>query len=266
VSDALYLPIALGAIDEPTVQLRDRIDVTRLGELADSMAAEGLHQPIGLRGPLPDGRYEIVWGHRRFLAARLLRWPTISARVFPPGFDPQLARVSENLQREELTPLEEARAVQGFVDGGQPLELVARAFRRSESWCKARLAILGYPPDIQGAIEAKLLSLAVAAILSEVDHKEYRESLIRDAARTGCTVSTAEVWRAHYLSDRDRLIHNQVVIEQMVERRAAYRLLVACDWCEEDTPYDESGSVRLCQPCLRQLLEAKDRAAAHPAG
>lgn len=262
MSESVYREVPLELIDEPAHQLRERIDPASLTELADSMAGEGLHQPIGVRRVAGVDRYEIVWGHRRYLAARLLRWPEIAARVFPVGFDPLLAAVSENLQRTDLTALEEAHALQRFVDRGQPLELVARLFRRSESWCRARLAILGYPPDVQSAIEAKLLTLAVAAVLAQIDHKEYRESLIRDAARTGCTVSTAEVWRAHYLSDRDRLIHNQLVIEQMVERRSAYRLLVACDWCEEETPYDESGSVRLCTDCLKQLLEAKDKAKA----
>ncbi len=258
MSDTVYLEVPLELIDEPAHQLRERIDPASLTELADSMAGEGLHQPIGVRLVAGLDRYEIVWGHRRYLAARLLQWPKIAARIFPVGFDPLLAAVSENLQRTDLTPLEEAHALERFVQRGQPLELTARLFRRSESWCKARLAILGYPPDIQTAIEGKLLSLAVAAILAEIDHKEYRESLIRDAARTGCTVSTAEVWRAHYFSDRDRLIQNQIVLEQMIERRAVYRVYTKCDWCEEETPYDETGSVRLCTPCLKQLLEAKE--------
>ena len=65
-SEATYSDVPMSQITEPPHQLRKTIDIERLGELADSMAAEGLHQPIGLRRIEENDTYEIVWGHRRY--------------------------------------------------------------------------------------------------------------------------------------------------------------------------------------------------------
>ena len=74
-------------IDEPPHRLRGEIDPERLGALADSIAAEGLHQAVGVCGPRADGRYVVGFGHRRLLAHRLLGRPTVRARVYPEGTD-----------------------------------------------------------------------------------------------------------------------------------------------------------------------------------
>lgn len=254
------------AIREPSHQLRDEIDPQALGELADSMAAEGLHQPIGVRGPDDSSRYEIVWGHRRLLAARLLQWATIPARVFPRDYDPLLAAVSENLQRADLNPLEEAHAVARFRERGQPVAAIARLFRRTPAWVTDRLALLELPADLQSAVAGKRLSLAVVRILAEIDHEEYRGELIREAERTGATAATAEVWRAHFLSDRQRIVGNHLAVEQIIHERASFVITYPCDWCGELHPYERTRSWRLCPGCDEQLERAKAGTAGAGAG
>src|SRR5712664_2221472 len=103
--------IPLDAVDVPAEPLRESIDPQALGDLADDMAVNNLLQPIGARGPSPTNRYEVVWGHRRLLAARMLDWPSIPARVCPWPTDPALARIAENMMRTDLNPREEAHAV-----------------------------------------------------------------------------------------------------------------------------------------------------------
>jgi len=259
MTEAIYRALPLDSIDAPLHQLRDSIDHEALGTLADSMAAEGLHQPIGVRGPDAGGRYEVVWGHRRFLAARLLAWPTISARVFDPGFDPLLAAVSENLQRTELNPLEEARACLEFVKRGVPVAGIARFFRRSDAWIRGRLALLELPEDLQACIREKALPLAVLQILRDVDHEQYRKDLLREAVRTGASATTAEVWRAHYLSDRDRIIANDLTIDEIASRREHYVISYPCDWCEAMTAYERTANWRLCDGCSDELTAARTK-------
>src|SRR6267142_4191895 len=93
--------IAVDAIDDPSVPARESVDQVALGELADNMSANGLLQYIGVRGPSPGGRYEVVWGHRRTMAARILQWPTITARVCPWDTEPLEARAAETLIRAD---------------------------------------------------------------------------------------------------------------------------------------------------------------------
>jgi len=261
----LYQRIRLGLIDEPGHRLRDAIAPESLGELADSMAAEGLHQPLGVRGPNSAGRYEVVWGHRRLLAARLLCWPDVPARVFPAAYDPLLAAVSENLQRTDLNPLEEARAVAAFQERGKPLAEIQRLFRRSMPWVQSRIDLLHFPPDVQAAVGAGRLTLAVARELATIDHDTYRGQLVAEAERTGATSRTAEVWTAHYRADRDRIIANTITVEDVIARREAWKIYVACELCEEDTPYEETRGLRACRPCLAAVAELVQRAAAEAA-
>lgn len=253
--------LRLELIDEPAHQLRQSIDPERLGELADSIAAEGLHQPLGVRGPTAAGRYEIVWGHRRLLAMRLLQLESTRARVFPHDYDPLLAAVSENLNREQLNPMEEARAVARFVERGQPDSAIARLFRRSLQWVRERRELLALAPDLQAAIEGGVLPMSVARVLADVDHGDYRAELIREAQRTGASAATAEVWRAHYLSDRERIIVNRLAVADIAARREAWKLYVPCELCGEDTIYEETRSLRVCNPCVTELLRLVQEAA-----
>lgn len=249
-----YQRVPLALIREPSHCLRVSIEPGSLGELADSMAAEGLHQPIGVRGPGGDGGFEVVWGHRRLLAARLLAWPTIAARVFPATYDPLLAAISENLQRTDLTPIEEAHAVARFLERGQARVAIARLFRRSPAWVDARLALLELPEDLRAAIQEHRLTVTVAEQLGAIDHEPYRRSLIAEAERTGATGTVAALWRQHYLADRDRIVSNALAIEEIASRREAWKILVPCELCGENHEYQHTRSLRVCHPCLDAVL------------
>jgi ParB family chromosome partitioning protein len=233
------------------------MDAQKLGELADSIAAEGLHQPIGIRGPFPNGNYEIIFGHRRYLAHQLLHAESIAARIYPPDYDPLLAAISENLQREDMTPLEEARAVARFVERGEPDAAIARLFRRSASWVRARRELLEMPADIQAAVQDGGLSLAVAGELADIDHEAYRKSLTAEAHRTGATALTAAHWRQHYLTDRERIIGNSLIVEEILSRREAWKIVVACDLCDTDHEYQDTRSIRVCVSCRNELAQVK---------
>ncbi len=103
----------------------------------------------------------------------------------------------------------------------------------------------------------RTLPLAVVRVLSEIDHEEYRRELIAEAARTGATAATAEVWRAHYLSDRERILGNRLAVDQIITDRASFVITYPCDWCGELHPYEHTAAWRFCLPCDRQLDQAK---------
>jgi ParB/RepB/Spo0J family partition protein len=255
-------PIPVHLIREPSHRLREKIDPQRIGELADSIAAEGLHQPVGIRGPFEDASYEIVFGHRRLLAHQLLRRETIEAKIYPPDYDPLQAAVTENLNREQMTPMEEAQAVARFVERGEPDAAIARLFRRSAGWVRMRRQVLTWPADVQEAIQRGDFPLAVAEQIADIDHETYRQSLVAEARRTGATAATAAIWRQHYLADRDRIIGNNLIIEEIAQRREAWKIVVPCDLCELDQDYENTRSVRVCVECRNQLTQVKAEARA----
>jgi ParB family chromosome partitioning protein len=245
--------VKLDQIQPPAHRLRESISEERLGELADSMAAEGLHQPIGLRGPLLTGNYEVVWGDRRTLAARRLQWDAIEAKIFPPEYDPVVAAITENLQREELTPLEEGAAIAQLVARGHSLAAIARLMRRSAGWVSARSALLTLPPDLQAAVRTGRLGLGVIEALREIDHAEYRASLVDEAERTGASRNVVDIWVSHYKADRERIVSNHLMVTEIVQRRTAYVVYVACDACTVETDYTKTVSRRFCNGCAEQL-------------
>jgi ParB/RepB/Spo0J family partition protein len=256
--------IAMDAIDPPAAPLRESIDPEYLGRLADSMATTGLLQSIGLRGPSPERRYEVVWGDCRSRAARMLKWPSIPARVCDWSTPPGEARAAENLQRHDLNPREEARECKRLYDEGKPIAQVARTLRRSIGWVESRIELLRWPQDLQDRVAAGELPMSSARLLAEIDHDGYRADLLREIARTGATAPIVSTWLAHYQADRERIIRNNDTVEQIVARREAFVIMFDCEVCAKRADTRESVLLRICSDCKQTLDDEKREARANP--
>lgn len=248
--------VPMHLVDEPARPSRDAMDPERLGALADDIAANGLLQKPGIRGPGADGRYELIWGHRRLLALRLLRWTELPCMVYPASYDPDVARVAENLQREELNPVEEAQECQRFVDKGMPRAAIARLFRRTPAWVDGRLTLLHFPADVREAVGRGEISLGVAGVLAQLDHDLVRADFLAEAKRTGAKTATAETWLYHYRADRERIITNRMTVESFVAERESWKIMVPCDLCRTDEEYSRTRSLRVCVDCLPHIEPA----------
>lgn len=241
--------IDLALVDEPEGALRDHMDADALGALVDDIAVNGLLQPAGVRGPSPAGRFMIVWGHRRLLAMRALKWASADFKVFPWSFDPIDAMASENLQRADLNPVEEAKLVKRLHEAGRPLVAIARTLRRGPQWVRDRLDLLTYPDDIRAAVLDKSIGLGAAAELAAVDHEDYRRSLIAEASRTGANQVTVGVWVAHYRADRERIIRNEHTVEEIIARREEWAIYTPCQSCRVSVDFKTTRSYRFCATC-----------------
>ena len=248
-----FQKIPLSLIDEPTDPARLSMEHDELGALADSIASEGLHQPIGVRGPGEDGRYEIAFGHRRYCAHKLLQRDAIDCKVYPPATDLDLMRVTENGMREQLTPIEEAREVAKFIGKGHSQSSVARLFRRSAAWVSSRLALLDLDEPLQQAVHRGELTGAVATALADVDHEEYRASLIAEATNTGATLPVVRTWVAHYHADKNRIVANHLTVQEIIQGRQAFKVYCACESCRAEVPYDETRTFRFCVSCAQAI-------------
>lgn len=249
-----FQTVKLALIDRPARPSRIDFDPERLGALADSIAAEGLHQPIGVCGPSPEGRYLLAWGDRRREAHILLQRAEIEAKVFPWGTDLLLAQVSENNNREALSPVEEAREIADWLGKGHSQSSIARLFRRSPGWVAQRVQLAELDDELQAAVHCGDLGIGVALALSGVDHAEYRASLIEEAARTGASAATVAVWVAHYNADKGRIVTNHMTVQEIVTARADYRITFDCPCCKQSVDYAETVAVRLCSKDAAELL------------
>lgn len=243
---------------------RTAIDAERVVALAQDIAVNGLLQPIGVRGPLPDDTYEVCYGDRRTYACEHLRRETIDAYVYDTTTDPLDIRASENLFHEALDPIEEGQIARRFLGQGVPVAVVCARMGHSEEWVRARVAVLDYPTDVREEIAHRHVSLAVAGLLAQIEHPGVRGEYLREAVRTGATSRTVDVWLAHWRNDGARMAANHEAVEVIVRERERYVVHVACENCQASVPIETTRSLRFCGPCLGAIEAA--RAAPEGAG
>ena len=173
-------------------QPRSAMDPVRLAELAESIRHSGVVQPILVR-PRGD-RYQIIAGERRWRAARQAGLATVpvAVRDVPDEGLLELALV-ENIQRQELTPLEEAQAFQRLqAEFRLTQEEVAQRVGRDRSTVANTLRLLRLPPAVRDLVGAGRLDAGHARALLALSDAEQQVELGREAARRGLSVREVE--------------------------------------------------------------------------
>jgi ParB family chromosome partitioning protein len=176
VAAPLEIPIAR-IVPNPQ-QPRRHFDDAELARLAESIGRHGVLQPVVVRER--DGGYELVVGERRWRAARLAGRETLPA-VIKDVASPDLLELAlvENVQRHDLNPIELALAFRALVDGGATQEEVGRRLGVDRSTVANHLRMLELSRELQGDVEAGLLSAGHAKALLQVSSPERRR-LLRD--------------------------------------------------------------------------------------
>lgn len=187
--------IKLTAIRANPYQPRRTFDQGALKELAASIKKSGVFQPIILRQPDPAvERYELVAGERRFRASKLAKQSTIPAIVRAMS-DEQMMEVAvlENLQREDLTPLEEAQAYQTLMEKLSLTQAqVAAKLGKSRPYIANYLRLLGLPAPIKEALNAGQLSMGQARTILGLKNKRQLTQLANRAVKQNLTVRQLE--------------------------------------------------------------------------
>lgn len=171
-------------------QARTHFDPAEIEALATTMAEQGQLQPILLsRHPAAKDRWHIVAGERRWRAARHNGWTTILAIEHQGNVE--IASLIENLQRVDLTPVEEARGLQHLVsEKGYTQSAAAAALGKSKAEVSATLRILSLPEEVLDAVLTSELSIAKNTLieLARVEPGPVRDRLIDLALRGALTV------------------------------------------------------------------------------
>lgn len=180
-------------VPNPRQPRRDFSDA-ELQELQLSMQASGLLQPVAVR-PRKDGHYELIAGERRFRAATRLGWTSIPAFIRDVS-DEQLLSLAlvENLQREDLNPIEEAEGYRQLInDFGLAHQQVAQAVGKDRSTITNALRLLALPEDVQRLVRDGSLTLGHARAmlgvpsgtsLTELAHRVISQRLsVREVER-----------------------------------------------------------------------------------
>jgi ParB family chromosome partitioning protein len=185
--------LPIGSISPNPYQPRREFDETQLQELADSIAASGLLQPVVVR-PRPGGLHELIAGERRWRAVQRLGWKHIPA-VIKDVDDRALLTLAliENLQRDDLSPIDAAVGYQRLIaEFKLPQQEVARLVGKDRSTVSNTLRLLRLPADVQAMIQRGEISEGHGRAVLALQDQAAMTRFAREAILGGWSVRDLE--------------------------------------------------------------------------
>lgn len=184
--------VAIDLIDPSPLQPRSVFDESKLEELAKSIKANGVVQPLLLRRK--GNRFELIAGERRWRAAQLAGLSRIPV-ILKDVSDDQVLEIAliENIQREDLNPIEEARAYKKLIETlGLTQETVAERVGRDRSYVTNYLRLLRLPEDLQDLVQSGRLSTGHARTLLALEQVDLQRRTARKIIEQDLSVRATE--------------------------------------------------------------------------
>ncbi|MEM7495447.1 MAG: ParB/RepB/Spo0J family partition protein [Myxococcota bacterium] len=245
--------VSVYSLQPGACQPRESFAEETLVDLAASVAQHGVLQPLLVR-ELANGRYEIVAGERRWRAAKRAGRVTVPCVVMDVADHKTLAlALIENIQREDLNALEEAKAYQRLMDAtGCTQEQLAAAIGKSRAAVANTLRLLKLPDSIKQLIVSKRITSGHARALVGLD-AELAGSLARQIAQQGMTVRQAEVLARSSKQprgeERRKGLQKESFVHQQIQRKLQQHLGTRVELRHKG----EGGSVVLHFASAREL-------------
>lgn len=246
--------LLLALVDPPAQAQRDLIDPDTVRELAESIREKGLLEPIMVR-PV-NGRFETVFGHRRYLAHRFLGKTNIDAFVREMSdAEMTIIRAIENLQRENLNPIEEAKAYRLMMDeGGLSRNDVARKVGKAPVTVDKYTQLLRLPQRVQDALSRKQISMDVAHTLGQLDDDVMLEYYLKMAVENGVTNAVVRVWVEDYFKSKEGNLYegsgSDPLASAVVEPQKTY---TSCNVCQDPIEISKAIHLIICPGCRERV-------------
>ena len=208
-SDIVEIPIK--DIRSNPHQPREYFDEEALRELAESIKDHGIIEPIIVKKSIKG--YDLVAGERRTKAASIAGLETIPA-ILRDFTDQQMMEIAliENIQREDLSPIEEAQAYKNYIDAtGLTQEEVANKFGKSRSYITNLLGLLSLPKYVQKEVINGTISMSHARVLSKIDDVDMILNLAQKVIDEGISVRELET-----LSREEDVIKKNKIVRTVV--------------------------------------------------
>ena len=231
------------------------VDQEKIDELAKSIEMVGLLQPILVR-PLGE-RFEIVAGRRRWMACGQLELAKIDAVVTKmTDQEAAIVRATENLARENLTPIEEATIFAGLIKNyGMEPEEVGQKFGYKAGTVRRRLDLIQMPPELQEAVHTGTIGVSVAEELWPIADKGDLNYYLTFAIENGCTKTTARGWCKEWKDSKRREGEpggGGVRPPGVNEPNPVY---VPCDLCKGPMEIGSEILMRMCGECHKIIKQ-----------
>jgi len=251
-----YERIPLSKIKEPEVPIRSVADEEKFLELVYSIQQHGVLEPIVVR-PVDD-KFEIVAGHRRFLASRSAGLDEIPAVIRDmDGLDVDIIRLEENLKREDISPLDEAKYFQWMIEEHNLTHAqIAEMIGKSRSYVSHRLRLLNLPRDLREAVEQEEIAPSVALVLNRIEDDDDRAYYLHYAKEQGVNVRTVERWAADWQRTQSVMEKPEVAAQEVRAMYEAQKSAWRCRYCDIEGHEGYLISIWVCDKCLDMIDRA----------
>ncbi|HLJ76900.1 MAG TPA: ParB/RepB/Spo0J family partition protein [Acidobacteriaceae bacterium] len=261
-----YERIPVDLIDEPAVPERETMDEQELGELAMNIREVGLIQPLTVK---PVGkRFEVIAGHRRLLACRIVEYSPVPCIVKAPSeVDPLALLIAENHHREDPNPVEEARFYQRVLveQCGNDVDVLCLKVRRKRGYVEDRLLLLMGHESVVEALHQRKISIAVARELNKCKQPIRLRLLLDTAIQQGATARQVAEWRKEQEGQPDIQLAAGMEPDPSVNPAALPAMpFMTCLFCEDGSDTHLMEIVYLHKPCARIVRKMLGRIEEQP--
>ena len=180
-------------VETISVKSNPRTDFGDIEELTASIKEKGVIEPLVVKD-LGDGKYELIAGERRLRASKAAGLEKVPVSVYS-GDDADIEEVKliENIQRKDLSPVEEAVAFKAYMDSTKAsVETLAQKLAKQKVYVDRRLALLDLPPEIKKALETGKLLLGHALIIARLKGAKAQRSMFKEIVGQHMSVKDAE--------------------------------------------------------------------------
>lgn len=187
--------LPIDELHEPELVARTEMDDDALDSLVSSIRELGVQEPL-IVTPREAGGYEIVAGHRRLLASRIVRLATLPCMIEPDRDKLRAIKLHENIEREELNPTDEAVFfAELYEELGEDVDQVCAAVRKGRDYVEGRLLLLKGSPAVLESLRQGKVKLGVARQINLMEEPSDRDYYLEYAVSGGASVRQATQWR-----------------------------------------------------------------------
>lgn len=252
----IYKEISLDLIDPPDDAIRSKMDEEALAELAGSIREVGILQPLVVKER--EGRYLIVAGHRRYVAAKIVDLATVPCRVV--SYDEEMTwatRMHENLFREDLAPLDICKYL-WYLHNEKDYSRVqiADLIGKSPGYVSRYMAISSWDGRIQEAVNTKKIALDAGRLLMKIEDPDKRLFYLHHATEGGASVEQVAQWVTDELRLAGKIPAGPNVYPPGVPTTPEEALTFLCFMCKNMDKQERSIIIRVCPDCFLNLRRA----------
>jgi len=244
-----YAEVPIDSIVEKRSSLREIYTDEGMGELVESIRANGVVEPV-LVAEVAGG-YRVIAGTRRVACAEIAGLATVPAIIVQASERWQLAAMwAENSARVDINPLDLGRFIHSMMREKNLSQLeISEVLGKSVPWVSLRLGIVGWPEDVRQAVGQFEIGFGVGRELSMVTSDGARRGLLRAAVQSGCTVRQAQEWRRSWEREQEHKAERSGAEGREGEERRPRDDRRTCEICGGKARVNRMRTLEACEGC-----------------